>query len=155
MSLKRQQHLPYEGRQRGPAVIRPALHLLNFSSEDVRAADQQVCDVLHTLTVNGCGMEIALVSFENGGAKGAVEEEEEATMPRRAAGTRWMCLSRASFKTGLGEDYGKELNTRGSPPPHHHHPPHQQHHHQAAELVENQRHEQHPSAAARTPWMRF
>ncbi|TKS90419.1 Potassium voltage-gated channel subfamily A member 1 MBK1 [Collichthys lucidus] len=76
-------------------------------------------------------MEIALVSFENGGAKGSGggggggggNNAEESC--RNA-----LDVPQPGFvQTGLGEDYGKELNTRGSPPPPpplHHHPSHQQ-----------------------------
>ncbi|XP_037617107.1 potassium voltage-gated channel subfamily A member 2 [Sebastes umbrosus] len=81
-------------------------------------------------------MEIALVSFENGGAKGSGggglgggggggNNAEESC--RNA-----LDVPQPGFvQSGLGEDYSKELNTRGSPQQqqhhHHHHPPH---HHQ-------------------------
>ncbi|XP_067345753.1 potassium voltage-gated channel subfamily A member 1 [Channa argus] len=76
--------------------------------------------MLHTLTVDGCGMEIALVSFENGGAKGSGggggggggNNAEESC--RNA-----LDVPQPGFvQTRLGEDYSKELNTRGSPQPH-------------------------------------
>lgn len=62
-------------------------------------------------TGNGFVMEIALVSFENGGAKGSAGNAED---PCRNA------LDHAQppfVQTELTEDYGKELNTMGSPKP--------------------------------------
>lgn len=60
---------------------------------------------------DGCGMEIALVSFENGGAKGSGGGGNNAEDSCRNA----LDVPQAGFaQTGLGEDYSKELNT------HHH-----------------------------------
>ncbi|KAM9845891.1 potassium voltage-gated channel subfamily A member 5 [Aulostomus maculatus] len=62
-------------------------------------------------------MEIALVSFENGGAKGGGGGSNAEESCRNA-----LDAPQPGFvQTGIGEDCGKELNTRGSP---HQHPPH-------------------------------
>ncbi|KAK5896327.1 hypothetical protein CgunFtcFv8_009942 [Champsocephalus gunnari] len=72
-------------------------------------------------------MEVALVSFENGGAKGSGGGGGESCRNARDVPQ--------FVQTGLGEDYGKELNTKQQnhppalPPPPHPHPhlAHQQH----------------------------
>ncbi|KAF0028740.1 hypothetical protein F2P81_017845 [Scophthalmus maximus] len=113
---------PAAAAQRRATLWLFAFHLLKSIGEDVGVADQQVSSVSHALTVDGCGMEIALVSFENGGAKGSGGGNNAEESCRNA-----LDVPQPGFvQTGLGEDYCKELNTRGGSPQQR--PQQQQHH---------------------------
>ncbi|XP_043964705.1 potassium voltage-gated channel subfamily A member 5 [Gambusia affinis] len=71
-------------------------------------------------------MEIALVSFENGGAKGSGGGGGGGGNAEESCRNALEVPQPGFVQSGLGEEFGKELNTRGSPQQQQHHQQQQQ-----------------------------